>query len=193
VQIQFAPLPSRPDDGLLYTRVVTEEYLLTLLAMPETPLRELRLRSERLAAALLEALLGRVNVDGEQMTVDTGLLGKRRSFAMVWRPLRPLSPALLIPIRRVFERLAATNACVLMHNDVQPDLVHLVLLCPPDKDSLWASYLFKNGSENIIQQEYGVRTSLWETGYYAAETPEPLSVAELNLFLESNNSALPSA
>ncbi len=189
VQIQFAPLPSRADDVLLYTRVVTEDYLLTLLAVPETPLRELRLRAEKLSGSLLEALLGRVHVDEENMVIDTGLLGKRRSFAIVWRPLRPLPPSLIIPMRRVFERLAAANACVLAHNDVKSDLVHLVVLCPPGKDSLWASYLFKNGSENIIQQEYGVHTSLWETGYYATETTEPLSAAELNLFLESDKSA----
>lgn len=189
VQIQFAPLPSRTDDVLLYTRVVTENYLLTLLAVPETPLRELRLRADKLAVNLLEARAGRVTVDDEKSLIDTGLLGKRRSFAIVWRPLRPLPPSLIIPMRRVFERLSAANACVLAHNDVKSDLVHLVVLCPPGKDSLWASYLYKNGSENIIQQEYGVHTSLWETGYYATETTEPLSAAELSLFLETDKSA----
>ncbi len=188
VQIQFAPLPSRTDDVLLYTRVVMENYLLTFLAVPETPLRELRLRAEKLSSTLLEALLGRVNVEEEETKIDTGLLGKRRSYAIVWRPLRPLPQSLIIPMRRVFERLAAANACVLAHNAVQPDLVHLVVLCPPAKDSLWASYLFKNGSENIIQQEYGVPTNLWETGYYATEANEPLSAAELNLFLETDKS-----
>lgn len=188
VQIQFVSLPSRPSDMLLYTRVIAENHQLTLLAVPETPLRELRLRAEKLATPLLEALAGRTDVDEAEVKIDTGLLGKRRSFAIVWRPLRPLPPSLLIPMRRVFERLAATNACVLAHNDVQPDLVHLVVLCPPEKDSLWASYLFKNGSENIIQQEYGVHTNLWETGFYAAETSEPLSAAELNLFLETDKS-----
>lgn len=188
VQIQFAKLPARPDDLLLYTRIVTEDYLVTLLALPETPLRELRLRAEKLAAALLEALLGRVKPGDEKMVIDTGLLGKRRSFAIVWRPVRPLPQTMIIPIRRVFERLAAANACVLAHNDVQRELVHLVVHCPPSRDSLWASYLFKNGSENIIQQEYGMHTNLWETGYYAAEAAEPLSAAELNLFLETDKS-----
>lgn len=191
VQIQFVKLSVYPDEVLLYTRLVTENYLLTLLAAPETPLRELRLRAEKLANAMLEALLGRVSVDDEErMVIDTGLLGKRRSFAIVWRPIRPLPQSLLIPMRRVFERLAAVNACVLAHTDVRADLVHLVVLCPPGRDSLWASYLFKNGSETIIQQEYGVHTSLWETGYYATETTEPLAPAELNLFLETDKLTL---
>lgn len=193
VQIQFVNLPVFANEMLLYTRLVTENYLLTLLAAPETPLRELRLRAEKLANALLEALLGRININDEaRMEIDTGLLGKRRSFAIVWRPIRPLPQSLLIPMRRVFERLAAINACVLAHTDVRADLVHLVVLCPPGRDSLWASYLFKNGSETIIQQEYGVHTSLWETGYYATETTEPLTPAELNLFLETDKLALSS-
>ncbi len=191
VQIQFVHLPAFPDEVLLYTRLVTENYLLTLLAVPETPLRELRLRAEKLANAILEALLGRVSVDDDaRMVIDTGLLGKRRSFAIVWRPIRPLPQSLLIPMRRVFERLAAVNACVLAHTDVRTNLIHLVVLCPPGRDSLWASYLFKNGSETIIQQEYGVHTSLWETGYYATETTEPLTPAELNLFLETDRLSL---
>lgn len=188
VQIQFAPVPPKSEEMLLYTRVVTEDYLLTLTAVPETPLRELRLRAEKLCDTLLEALHGRVTVEDENISIDTGLLGKRRSFAIVWRPLRPLPQSLLIPLRRVFERLSATNACVMTHNDVQPELVHLVVLCPPGRDSLWAAYLYKNGSEAIIQQEYGIHATLWEAGYYATESAEPLPAAELNLFLETDKS-----
>ncbi|MCA9977558.1 MAG: hypothetical protein KC413_17485, partial [Anaerolineales bacterium] len=56
VQIQFAPLPPRFEELMLYTRVVTENYLLTLVALPETPLREVRLRINRLSINLLEVM-----------------------------------------------------------------------------------------------------------------------------------------
>lgn len=188
VQIQFVSIPPKTEETLLYTRLVSEDYWLTLTAVPETPLRELRLRAEKLCATLLEALHGKVTIDDENEVVDTGLLGQRRSFAIVWRPLRPLPKTMLIPLRRVFERLSAANACVMTHHDVQPDLVHLVVLCPPGHDSLWAAYLYKNGSEAIIQQEYGIHATLWEAGYYATETTEPLPAAELSLFLETDKS-----
>ena len=64
---------------------------------------------------------------------------------------------------------------------VQTELIHLVVLCPPDRDSAWAAYLFKNGSEATIQQEFGVQDILWETGHYATESSEPLSEAELRI------------
>ena len=112
---------------------------------------------------------------------------KNHSFAIVWRPLKKLPPALEIPLRRALERLAATNGCGLQQVTVQSELIHLVVTCPPGRDSAWAAYLFKNGSEEIIQQEYSVNASLWETGYYATESEQPLSEAELNLFLQRDD------
>ncbi|MCZ7670100.1 MAG: transposase [Chloroflexi bacterium] len=87
-------------------------------------------------------------------------------------------------MRRALERLAATNGCGLQQVSVQPEPIHLVVTCPPGRDSAWAAYLFKNGSEEIIQQEFNVTANLWETGYYATESEEPLTETELNLFLE---------
>lgn len=184
-QMQFVPLPPRYEEQLLYTEMIAPVYLLTLVAQPETPVRELRLRAQRLSSALREVLNGRLSLPPDMIQVDTGLLGRRKSFAIVWRPLRPLPKALVIPLRRSLERLAAANACVITHTSVQPDLVHLVVLCPPEKDSAWAVYLFKNGSETTIQQEYGAKATLWDTGHYAAESLSPLSEAELKIFLEN--------
>lgn len=184
VQIQFAPLPPRFDELLLYTHIVTENYLLTLVALPETPLREVRLRVNRLSASLSEALHGQVNNQDTQIVIDTGLLGKRKSYAIVWRPVRPLPHSLHIPLRRSLERIAIANACVITHITVQSELIHLVVLCPPDHDSAWAAYLFKNGSEATIQQEFGVDdVRLWENGFYTAESISPLTETELNVFL----------
>jgi hypothetical protein len=45
--------------------------------------------------------------------------------------------------------------------------------------------LFKSGAEQMIQQEFGVTATLWEVGFLAQETPDPVSDAELRLFLQT--------
>lgn len=183
VRVQFKRLPARSGDRLLYSRCVEGAYLLTLVALPETPLTRLRIEADQIADHLAEALHGRDMFD-TPLKAYTHNKQKNHTFAIVWRPLKKLPPALEIPLRRALERLAATNGCGLQQVAVQPELIHLVVTCPPGRDSAWAAYLFKNGSEEIIQQEYNVNASLWETGYYATESEEPLSEAELNIFLE---------
>lgn len=180
-RIQFLQLPPRAGELLLYATYLNERYLLTLVALPEMPLTQLRRQAQQLRAYLLDALSG-VATFGRETAV--GEESDLKSYVIVWRTLAPLSPALHIPLRRALERLALANGCQLRHADVQSDLLHLVVACPTNRDSDWAAYLFKNGAEEIIQQEYGVSVNLWQTGYYAAESADPLTEAELNLFLE---------
>jgi len=183
VRVQFHRLPARSGDRLIYSRCVEESFLLTLVALPETPLTRLRIEADQIADHLAEAMHGRDLFD-TPLKAYAHNKQQTHTFAIVWRPLKKLPPALEIPLRRALERLAATNGCGLQQVSVQPELIHLVVTCPPGRDSAWAAYLFKNGSEEIIQQEYSVNASLWETGYYATESEEPLSDTELNLFLQ---------
>ncbi len=183
VRVQFHRLPVRTGDRLIYSRCVEDSFLLTLVALPETPLTRLRIEADQIADHLSEAMHGRDMFDTPLKTYANNKQ-KNHTFAIVWRPLKKLPPALEIPLRRALERLATTNGCGLLQVSVQSELIHLVVNCPPGRDSAWAAYLFKNGSEEIIQQEYSVNASLWETGYYATESEEPLSEKELNLFLE---------
>ena len=182
-RVQFMHLPARAGDQLLYTQSVNEaDYLLTLVALPETPISELRHQARRLGRKLANVVQGRE-------PPPTNLLGYdghdgRASYALVWQAAAPLPSSLHIPLRRALERLAVENACILTHTSVKTDMVHLVVTCPPGRDSAWAAWLFKSGSEQIIQQEYGIMARLWETGYYAVESDDPLAEAELNLFLE---------
>lgn len=185
-RLQFIHLPARAGDLLLFTHQVAEEYLVTLVALPEAPLTEVRQQARRMAKKLTAVVEGRV-------LAQTGLLGngfglgQRPSCVIVWRPLEPLPSHLRIPLRRAMSRLAVANACVLTHVQVQADLVQLVVTVPPGRDNAWAAYLFKNGSEQTIRQEFEMSGSLWETGFYATESSEPLSEAELSLFLDSSS------
>ncbi|MFQ5433886.1 MAG: hypothetical protein ACE5FD_03335 [Anaerolineae bacterium] len=185
-RLQFMHLPARAGDLLLYTRRVNTDYLLTMAAIPETPVGELRAQAEPLVVSLTEALHGRKVFDAAVVNGSENGRDARKPYAIVWRPVRPLPVSLHIPLRRAIERLAVANACVITHINVQSELVHLVVICPPGRDSVWAAYLFKNGSERTIQQEFNVRAELWDTGFYATESTEPLSEAELNIFLEPN-------
>lgn len=183
-RVQFLHLPARTGDLLLYTQSVNEEnHLLTLAALSETPISEMRHQARRLGRKLAKAMAGQE----PQLTNMLGLAHGhgRTSYAIVWQAMAPLPSSLHIPLRRALERLAVENACILTHSHVDADVVHLVVTCPLGRDSVWAAYLFKNGSEKLIQQEYGIMAGLWETGYYAVESHDPLSEAELNLFLEN--------
>lgn len=187
VRIQFIHLPARSGDLLLYSQRIQGEYLLTLAALPETPVHELRLNAEPLARELLDLVSGRQrrSETGEDAASETA--AGRKSFALVWRPAKPLPSSLHIPLRRALQRLALANACVLSHIDVQSELLHLVVACPAGRDSVWAAFLFKNGSEATIQQEFNVDANLWGTGYYAIESAAPLSEAELSIFLDGDS------
>jgi hypothetical protein len=185
-RLQFLHLPARAGDLLLSTRQITHNYLLTLVAVPETPIHELRKKAQPLANHLADIVTGRTTATTHTLrhaTRDKNLHG-RLSYAIVWRPLEPLADALETPLRQALLRLAGANGCVLNHTHIQPDLIHIVATCPPERDAGWVANLFKNGSEQIIQQEYGVVVNLWEAGFYATEASKPLSKVELNLFLE---------
>ncbi len=186
VRIQFIHLPAQTGHLLLYSQRLKGEYLLTLAALPETPVHELRLNAEPLAQELLNLISGGQRWPASAPDAASNTSAGRKSFALVWRPAKPLPPSLHIPLRRALQRLAVANACTLSHIDVQAELLHLVVACPAGRDSVWAAFLFKNGSEATIQQEFNVDANLWGTGYYAIESASPLSEAELNIFLDKD-------
>lgn len=184
-RIQFIHLPARAGDLLLYSNQVVDDYILTLTAQPETPINECRFQTNELIPQLINVIQGKPANAADVMAYkqDGRSAHGRVSFAIVWRPIEPLADALQTPIQQALLRLATANGCVLTHIQIQPNLIHIVATCPHDRDSSWAAYLFKSGSEQIIQQEYGVVVSLWETGYYATESSTPLQKKELDLFM----------
>jgi hypothetical protein len=107
------------------------------------------------------------------------------SFVLAWRSMNRLPTMMQEPLRQSLEGLAKNNACVLSHLDIRPEVVHLVVTCPPGRSSRWAAYLFKEGSEKEMQQQFELDTDVWARGYYGAESAGPLTDVELNLFLEA--------
>ncbi len=189
-RLQFFHLPARPGDCLLFTRRVSQNYLLTLVALPETPLNQLRLQAEKVLPTLADVIQGKLPIALALVDPKTAEPYRRPSYAIAWKPLHPLSATLIIPLRRAIERLASINGCILTFISVETELVHLVVACPPGRDDVRVAYLFKNGSEEIIQREYGEATSLWQPGFYATESNSPLSPAELNILLERARDSL---
>ncbi len=180
IQIQFMHLPAQNGDLLLYTRYIIDQFLLTLVSLPDTPLSELRRRAEQLANILRDTLAGETPISQSPDVQPS----QRTTYAVVWRPVNTLPTALLIPLRRIIERLATANGCVLTHSEVRPDVIHLVVNCPPEHSSSWLVVLLKSGTEEAIQEEYGVMVNLWEPGYHVEEREEPLAASELRVFLQ---------
>lgn len=188
--IQFMRLPDRSGDLLLFTRPVRGSQLLTLVTAPEVTLTQVRREADQLAKQLSPFAEGRPGPTQQESVVTSHAVqpepSETVSYALMWKPRRPLPEALRVALGRALKRLAAANACQLRHLMVESGLVHIVVTCPGQRSSAWAAHLFKRGSQAEIQEQFGVPAELWEKGYYAAESETPLSQKELDLFLGTN-------
>lgn len=189
-QIQFISLPGRVSELMLYSRPVGNSRLLSLTALPEMTVTPLRQRADALARQL--ASIGAAPAEQAEPEVPpvaplltTPAEPEVNTIAIIWRPVAPLPPVLSIPLRRALERIAERRACVLNALDIRPDYVHLLVTCPPGRDSAWVAHRFKTGSETEIQKQFGVQAALWQRGYFAAASPEPFSERQIQLYLES--------
>ncbi len=192
-QVQFLRLPERRSVLLLYTRVIqphsnlkkpNNRYLLTLISAPEVSLSWLRARADKLASSLSYAISTPANENEVIPTPDMETNGP--SYAIAWRTAVSVPETRLIPLRRTLERIAIANACVLTHIDIQAQLIHLVVNCPPKRNSSWIAHILKSGTDEAMRQAYGNTKPLWALGHYARESLEPLSTNELNVFLARN-------
>jgi hypothetical protein len=75
------------------------------------------------------------------------------------------------------------NNCRLTHLSVSPTIVHLVICCPAGRTAAWAVFLMKSGINKEIEERFGTRPSIWQKGFYATESTQPLSDAELKMML----------
>jgi purine nucleoside permease len=58
-----------------------------------------------------------------------------------------------------------------------------VIACPAGKTAAWATYQLKSDINSEIQRRFGVKSSIWRKGFYAAESSRPLNEAELKMLL----------
>jgi CheY-like chemotaxis protein len=173
--------------------------LLALVALPRTTVADLRYQAGVVAGQLHDLIAGLPTV-GHRATSRPATLelpamtgdGGSKTYALVWRAAVYLSESVQTLIASQVEKLAQANGCLLRHSLVRADLVHFVVTCPPGRNAAWAVHLFKHGLLQKVQNRMAPpagsggleSTSIWVRGHYAAETDEPLSEAELNLFLE---------
>ncbi len=180
-RLQFIPQPDDAHDLLLYTHRVTDHDYFIFTALAKTPMSELRQRAKVLTAVLINLLNGNA-----VMSIDDVMFSAKgeNSYAIVWRAMRALPVRLYQTAQTAIERLATANACHIIHADIQSKYIHLVISCPPQRDSAWAAILFKKGSEETIQQQANINTPLWDHGFYATASKRPLTDLELQLFLK---------
>lgn len=187
-QVQFLRLPEQGHVLLLYTRVISpkhpinreKRYLFTLVAAPEVSLSWLRTRADKLVENL-SSIMYTAATPAKPTTI-----ANTPTYAIVWSTEQPITATQISPVRHTLERIAIANACALTHIDVQPQLVHIVVTCPPGRSSGWAVHTLKSGSDEAIRQEFKQTRPVWHVGHYARESTEPLTPAELNIFLRDH-------
>jgi hypothetical protein len=192
-QLQYLQLPDYYDPRLIYSRAVAG-VVLSLVAEPEVPISDMRQVADQLAGRLSESGGKPVESSKNHFTAFRGRNGSAAgsrsapthaasTYAIAWRPVKPLPVVLGNVVREWVTTLAAENGCRLRHLSVMPTIIHLVIGCPPGKSAAWAVLLMKTGINNEIQRQFGIQSSIWQKGFYAAESDQPLSEAELNMLL----------
>lgn len=188
-QVHFFQEPGTEKLVIVYTRPAPGGYLLTLVAAPETSTGLLRGTANAVAHRLSQARRRRpAGQPGATVLVDTPLPAGEPAvnpFALAWQPRKPLPAALFEPLRLAVERIAGANACHVRHLSLRPEYVQLVVSCPGGRNSAWVAHTFKRGVEREIQKQFNIPARLWADGYFARESLEPLTAAELQLFLNA--------
>lgn len=184
-QLQYLQLPDIFEPLLLYTRPFADQ-LLTLVALPSMRVTDLRQQADYIEEQVMatkrlatnEARPPSKSVNGLSSTTPL------HSLVIAWRPVRPLpSPVQSVLIHHL-RQLARDRSYELKHLQVDSDLIQLVVTCPLDCRSGAMARLFKDGTEQAVEQQFGLHASLWKKGYYAAESREPMSTADLNVLLK---------
>jgi hypothetical protein len=187
-QLQYLQLPDYYDARLIYSRGVAG-VVLSLVAEPEVPIGDMRKLADRLARRLSDSK----EEAGEPVKSHFIAIGRNNgsisegrpsiTYAIAWRPIKPLPVALESVVRNCISALAGENGCYLRHLSVTPAIVHLVIDCPAGRTAAWVAFIMKSGINNEIKRQFGTQSLIWHKGFYAAESAQPLSEAELNMLL----------
>jgi len=189
---------------VIYTRLTVQGLLLSIVAVSQLTITELRLQSdavaEKIAAQLpppapVEEIADSPVEDETEVTqpgvaetavrpAATLITSSGKTYTTIWRTLSPLPEAVLHQLEPIFQEIAEDNGCLIKHKLLRPDLVHLVVACPPGRNSVWLVHLLKQQSEARLATAFDQEASLWAKGYYATESSSLLSDSEIQLFLD---------
>lgn len=185
-QIQYYYFDGDGEPLLLLTRPVNAS-LLTLAARPTMAVSRLRRYADELSGRLSNIGYGSAEPAAARKSAgqDNGAANDS-AYAIAWRPVKPMMPAMRRAIRESVQRLARENGCHPGFVGVASDHVHLVLNCPSHRSSYWAAFTFKNGIERDIRRRYDTAAPLWRKGYLASPSTEPLAGEELLVYLGSS-------
>jgi hypothetical protein len=199
VQIQYTCLQAGDDGHLLYVKPAGD-CLVALVAHNDVNLSRLR----RLADCLAESLARddepvQVEQDESPQPFDvrpaqsdhwpdlpSGYASSalaEHSYAIAWRPVEPLPLGMRKIIQESARRLARREGCQLRFIGVASDHVHLVLQCPSRRKGSWVAHAFKRGIEQDIANRFGTSACLWQKGYLADASADPLGGEELLAYL----------
>ena len=189
--LRYYQLPGISHDLLVYATRLEDDLMVGTAALPQSAINVLRHEIESVVPAVQTVL-------GEEMPALSELTpqitpqpntspNKQNNFALVWRPIAKIPRGLQRSLYEALENVSTENACILRFVDVTSDWIHIVVTTPPGKSAIWIAHQFKDGTEKQIRNQFGVDATLWAKGYYGIESAEPLSEAELNLFLQRSN------
>jgi hypothetical protein len=187
-QIQFLQLPDHYDARLIYSRRVSGA-ILSLVAEPEMAVGEVRQTAEKLARLLSDPDHRTAERAAHQLLVNKAGKGtgadpnSSTTFAIAWRPVKPLPGLLQGFVRDCITLQVKEYGCQLSHLSITAIIIHLVIACPAGKTAAWATYQLKSDINSEIQRRFGVKSSIWRKGFYAAESSRPLNEAELKMLL----------
>ena len=183
VQMQFFQMPDYYDPRLIYSRRVAGA-ILSLVAEPDIPISDVRKMADKLVNYLSET---------RRKTAEPTTVGQRNgappalrsfmTFAIVWRPIKPLPGLLQHVVRDCVSEIAAEKGCRLNYLSVTATIIHMVISCPAGKTAAWIVHYLKSGINDEVQRQFGVKSSIWRKGFYANESAQPLNEAELKMLL----------
>ena len=173
VQIQFLQASLPANELIFYSCALSNDLLLTIAAMTETSIAELRQKAEPIRRRYQdlhadkdrhETILLQHPVNGSQQSV----------YAIVWQPQKPVPASQHQALQQTLQQLADGNGCQLHHLGIDEGYIQVLIACPPGRNSAWAAHLLKQGSEQGLQRQYDVTEPVWRPGYYASEAKVPL-------------------
>lgn len=186
--LQYLYLADEKNVYWVYSRAVAGA-ILSLVAEPDTMVGDMRKVANRLARLLSDEGEETAEAAPEYFTTVGRVNGSRvksslpSTFAVAWRPIKPLPTALEKIVQSCIVKLAEENNCRLHHLLVTPELVHIVISCPAGKTAAWVVFLMKSGINDKVQEQFGIHSTIWHKGFYAVESDKPLNKAELMMVM----------